>query len=219
MSDLDRFLDSQVELIEADWDPDAHPRGPDGKFTDGIPDVPDLPDTDPVSGSIDMELGDRNNLEDYMAGSHLRVNKDLRSGDLSDTAERISESVNRGIDQAGEFDETTVYRGIEAPEELTEQIEEGSRMRLNGFQSASHNPDTAANFASSPDWAESREDVLMVINTTRGLPTYNVEDLGASTDEQELILGDGWEYEVDTVDDDGEVKRVEMNLIGGDSDV
>jgi hypothetical protein len=144
----------------------------------------------------------------------MKINKELRSGDTSEKTERIREAINEGIRETGTFEETTVYRGLEAPDELVEQFEEGARISLSGFQSTSHDPDVATDFANTPDWAEGRQDVLMSIDTDRGLPTYASGNIDPNIDdEEEIILGHGWEYEISSVDKSGDEVMVKMSVV------
>ncbi|AGC34484.1 zeta toxin [Haloarcula virus HVTV-2] len=193
-----------------------------GEADDGtdIDSVDDLPTTE----KIDMEISLDNetqvsDISDYRAGSFSFVNEALRgSREVNDEASRIIESVSDAIDEAGDFEEATVYRGLEATPELADKFEEGETVRLGGFQSTSHDPSTASNFARTPDWDDERKDIIMEIDTTRGFPTYSSDELGEGIEADEVILGHNWSYRIEGVSEVGGKMKVNMSLVGGGND-
>jgi len=186
----------------------------------GIDSVEDLPTTEKIDTEISLDNEAQvSDISDYRAGSFSFVNEALRgSREVNDEARRIIESVSDAIDEAGGFEEVTVYRGLEATPEVADKFEEGEVVQLGGFQSASHDPSTASNFARTPDWDDERKDIIMQIETTQGFPTYSADELGEGIEGDEVILGHNWSYRVEGISEVGDKMKVDMSLVAGGSD-
>ncbi|AGM11717.1 ADP-ribosyltransferase [Halovirus HCTV-5] len=193
-----------------------------GEVDDGtdISSVEDLPVTEKVDTEISLDNEAQvSDISDYRAGSFSFVNEALRgSREMNQRTSQIVESVSDAIDEAGEFEEVTLYRGLEATPELADRFEEGEVVQLGGFQSASHDPSTASNFARTPDWDDERKDIIMQIDTTRGFPAYSSDELSEGIEGDEVILGHNWSYRVEGISEVGDKMKVNMSLVAGGND-
>lgn len=215
-----RYQETKPGSFEGSGENDEEDGSSESDDSAGIGSAEDLPATEKVDTEI--SLGNEaqvSDISDYRAGSFSFVNEALRgSREVNDKARRIIESVSDAIDEAGEFEEVTLYRGLEATPELADKFEEGEVVQLSGFQSASHDPSTASNFARTPDWDDERKDIIMQIDTTHGFPTYSSDELGEGIEGDEVILGHDWSYRVENISEVGGKMKVDMSLVAGGND-
>lgn len=196
------------------------PPGSDNPDRAEIEDFGGLTETsDPQTPDIDADKGDRKEFLGYMSSGHEQINDALRGDEeMTDDIRRHIDVVGSYIEEAPDFEEPAeVYRGLTASPDLADQLRqaEGQEIEMGGFQSTSTNPEVANRFTDYGD--EGDIPVMMNIETESGLPIDNTNlESGTGGEEQEVLLGHNWTYQVQNVEETGDGLLVDMEVVSDD---
>lgn len=164
--------------------------------------------------STGMSKSEKKTVSYYLGDDgYVEINNAAREGRGTPQQENMINDLERVIQRAGSLGaQIDVFRGIKNAE-IVEQVGEkvGQRIVLSGFQSTSKHLSTALRFALKKDKPEGyggmvlggpipgKYGALLRIKTDAGMDVGRGEFGG----EGEVLLGHGWEYEVESV---GEVE-------------
>lgn len=153
----------------------------------------------------DMTEDEKRTVQHYLGDDgYEEINEAAREGSGTPEQAKMVNDLERVIQRAGSLGaETDVFRGI-TNSKILDQIagKVGQRIVLRGFQSTSKRMDTALKF--SKDRATGNYGAMLRIKTSSGMDV----GVGQFGGEGEVLLGHGWEYEVESV---GEVEVTAKN--------
>lgn len=131
------------------------------------------------------------------------INRALREGKpLSKTDQDVEGALTSAINKAGVLPHSiNVYRGVVLPKEKADTLLAFAKaektkklLTLSGFQSTSLDPMVAGMSTQVPIGDESsKHGIMFSIETNMGV---DISELSSSPNEQEILLGHNWEYEV-----------------------